>query len=194
MNRFMDERRTIVLLALGLFGMIGCSGPRDPVPVSFDPATASRAAVDGLDTDRDGALSAAEWRRSPGLAAAAPRIDTTKDGRISAHELETRLEAYRAHPPYLVLMVHVQRQGQPVPDATVRIVPESFMGEGFSRYEGTTDAAGRVSVVRSDGSLRDTLPPGLYVAEVTASGTTTRQGLEVTADTPGGRGIILQIP
>lgn len=194
MNRFLHQHPMIELLTLGLLAVIGCSGPRDPAPVSFDPSTASRTAIDGLDTDRDGVISAAEGRLSPALAKAAPRIDTDKDGRMTTRELEVRLEAYRSQPPYLVLMLHVQRQGQPVPAAQVRIVPESFMGAGFPGFAGTADAEGRVSLVSSDGSLRDTLPPGLYVAEITASGTTTQLGLEVATDAPGGRGVILQIP
>ena len=182
------------LLTLGLSAMIGCSGPRETAPVSFDPSTASRTAIDGLDTDRDGAISAAEWRRSPALAGAAPRIDTDKDGRMTPQELEMRLAAYRSQPPYLVLMLRVQRHGQPVPDAEVRIVPESFMGKAFPGYTGTSDGEGRVSVVSGDGGLRDALPPGLYTAEITAAGTTTRLGLEIATDVPGGRGVILQIP
>ena len=183
-----------VLLTLGLSAMIGCSGPREPAPVSLDPFSASRTAIDGLDSDRDGVVSATEWRRSPALAEAAPRIDTDKDGRMTPGELEMRLAAYRSQPPYLVLMLRVQRHGQPVPDAEVRIVPESFMGKAFPGYAGTSDGEGRVSVVSGDGGLRDALAPGLYTAEITASGTTTRLGLEVAADAPGGRGIILRIP
>lgn len=74
------------------------------------------------------------------------------------------------------------------------IVPDSLLGDGFTGSAGTSDDEGRVSFARADGSLRDILAPGLYTVEITESGRTTRQGLDVSADTAGNRGIVLQLP
>jgi hypothetical protein len=139
-------------------------------------------------------LSTVEWQSSPALAKAAPRIDANKDGRLTPQEIEARLRAYQSQPAYLGLMMHVHRQEQPVPDVKIRIVPAPYLGEGFAAYTGTADSDGRVSVARSDGSLRDILPPGLYTVEIDTAGSSLRQGLEVATDVPDGRTIRLQIP
>lgn len=192
----MNRNRHQAWLALGLIlpWLVGCGPAGDPQPIQLDANAAARAALAHHDSDKDGVLSTAEWQSSPALAKAAPRIDANKDGRLTPQEIEVRLRAYQSQPAYLGLMMHAQRQGRPVPDVKIRIVPEPCLGEGFAAYAGTTDSDGRVSVARSDGSLRDILPPGLYTVEIETAGTTLQQGLEVATDVPDGRTIRLQIP
>lgn len=194
MSRSCRSHRVAVLLVLAASAVYGCSTSRDPQPVRFDPATCARQALERHDADKNGVLSAEEWRSSPGLARAAARVDMNKDGQITPQEIETRLSSYRSQSPYVVLMLHVRRQGKPVPGAEVKVLPDPMLGAGFSTYAGTSDDEGRVSVAREDGSLRDVLAPGLYTVDITASGSTTRQGLEVSSDAAGSRSVVLQVP
>lgn len=188
------RHHALLSLIFALPWLISCGASRDPQPVHLEPTAAVSDALSRQDTDRDGVLSAAEWQSSLSLAKAATRIDANKDGQLTPQEIEARLRAYQSQPAYFGVMIHTQRQGQPVPGVEIRILPEPFLGEGFAAYAGTADSDGRVSVARGDGSLRDIMPPGLYTVEIGNGSAMTRQGLEVAADVPDGRMIRLQIP
>src|SRR5688572_27728707 len=75
-------------LVIVMAALIGCSGRPDRIdPPDVDADEAGAAAMQLLDKDGDGQLTAAELESSPGLASAATRYDSDKNGSLSLVEI-----------------------------------------------------------------------------------------------------------
>jgi hypothetical protein len=85
--------------------------------------------------------------------------------------------------------------GRPLPEATVTLEPEEFLGPGFTACQGVTDQSGRASIKGPDPKYPG-IYLGLYRVKVTKSvggretiparyNTQTELGLEATDDIPG---------
>ena len=184
-----------VVFTVGMAALVaaGCGGGTTsrvkPAAVASD---AGSKAMDSYDTNKDGFLDGAELDKAPGLKSALARVDTDHDGKITADEITARIQAWKKSPlGRIALRVNVTRNGQPLPDATVTFVPESFLGDKLSPATGKTNQFGQAGIsVPITGSDPPGLSPGFYRVEITKEGepipamynTATTLGQEVAAD------------
>jgi hypothetical protein len=158
------------------------------------PASAAAAALAEYDTNKDGALDAQELERCPALKSAVKQIDKNNDGRLDAGEIEARLASFQQRGVNVMAMsCQVLLAGEPLSGATVRLIPEKFLGDGIKPASGVTDAGGsaaltgegldvpgvhcgyyRIEVSKMDGGQEQI--PARYNAQTTL-------GVEVAPDT-----------
>ena len=158
-----------LLVCLGMLTVSGCSGS---LSGGFDPEDLANAALAQADSDNDGKLLHAELLKNPGLLAALKTSDRDQDGVITSDELKARMTSMQAvakHACYPKIIVFQGRR--PLSGATVRFVPEPFMG-GFSLpATGVTDAQGECNLTfEGAGTSGDSvggLKCGFYRVEIT---------------------------
>ncbi len=187
----------------------GCGGrPPRIQPVPIDPAAAAREALAAYDADGDGTLSAGELKKCPGLLKSVSRFDADGDGRIAAEEIAGRIRAWQGHKVALMrFSCKVTAEGRPLAGATVRLVGETFLGDGLKPASGVTQANGVANVTISP----DELPadcrglsgvfPGVYKVEITHPSRTipakyntqTVLGQEIALDTVGLSGVVFDV-
>jgi hypothetical protein len=159
-------RRLLWLLVAGL-GLAGCGPGRIPVP-PLDPAGAAQQALAAYDTNRDGVLDGKELAACPGLKAALPYADLDRDGHLSGEEIAARVRKYQEDKAGLIfLRAVVTLDGKPLPDATVTLVPEPFLGRGVPGAQGTTDASGQC-VLQTEGYDVPGVSCGIFQVRVSA--------------------------
>lgn len=134
---------------------IGCSrGPTPVKPPYIDPAAASREAMELYDADHDGKLSDKELEACPGILMHRDLYDTDHDGKISREEVEDRIKKLRAsHIGLTRLGVQVRLDGRPLAGATVKLVPEKYLGSDIKGAVGITGPAGSASLSIPDEDL-----------------------------------------
>jgi hypothetical protein len=185
------------LILLSTFVVCGCSSTEEPVAVpSFDANSIWSQALASLDKDGDKLLSEEEIEASPSLTAAMPTTDKDGDKQISDTELKQRVEEYRDD--YLALMPFaclVVQDGYPVVDATVRLVPASFMSDSIKPAIGKTDSEG-FTVLAINGMEIPGVQVGMYRVEISKRddgeeaiaaqfNSETKLGQEVASDVEG---------
>jgi hypothetical protein len=189
--RFVMGGRYMVLAAAFMVASgCGYSGPPRTYPDRPDPR-AGENAIKLYDTDKDGFLDAKELEQVPGLKAAIKQVDLDKDGKISAAEISARIQAWAAfNVGRLSVSCRITHNGVPLTGATVKLVPEKFLGEQLQTAEGTTDSHG-VAAMKTAGQRG--VCPGFYRVEITKAGeaipakynTETRLGQEAANDAAG---------
>ncbi len=182
------------LLCLAVLVAFGCS--QGALPRVYPDKPDSRAgnrAVELYDADKDGFLDAKELEKVPGLKAAMKQVDRNKDGKITAEEISARIQDWAdSKLGRMGVSCIVNHNGRPLAGATVKFIPENFLGGGLHAAEGTTDDRGmaRMSVA---GSAQRGISPGFYRIEITKAGeaipskynTSTSLGQEVASDAAG---------
>ncbi len=182
------------LPCLALLLVFGCSqGPQPRVyPDKPDPNAGQRA-IELFDVDKHGYLTAKELEKLPGLKAAVRQVDRNNDGKIYAAEISARIKAWAdSRLGRMGVSCIVKHNGRPLAGATVKLVPEPFLGGGLKTAEGTTNDYGlaRMSVA---GSGQRGISPGFYRVEIIKGGeavppmynTDTSLGQEVASDAAG---------
>lgn len=161
------------IAAVLLSTLVSCSQLPSRIPMpDLDPAAAAQRAVDQYDQNGDGLLSENEYSASPALAAARGQIDLDGDGALSKDEIAARLQFWLERKSALhVLPVQVNWRGQGLSDATVRFVPEAFLGDAFRPAEAVTDRYGVANMVhapedRPDPEFPQGVRIGLYRVEI----------------------------
>jgi hypothetical protein len=136
----------------------GCSsGPGRLEPPKIDPVAAARKAIELYDANHDGVLTADELDQCPGLKAAMTRGDDPV--RVTADAIAARLQEYRASRIALTSVAcRVTLDGAPLANATVRFVPESFLGPAIKEAVGITNEDGFTLLSRDGGDL-----PGVHL-------------------------------
>ena len=172
-----------------------CTGrpPRAHAP-GISPSAAA-AAIKQYDTNNDSMIGGDELEKSPSLKHALPQIDRDGDGAITATELAARIESWQESKLGCVSMsCEVTRGGQPLPGATVKFVPEKFLGDEIQAGQGVTNEHGMADVSMPRGNSGPSgLAPGFYSIQITKDGeqipakynTETIYGREVAADAGG---------
>jgi hypothetical protein len=184
------------ILAVGCAVMTGCfqGGPPRIYPDKPDSHAGDRA-MELYDTNKDGFLDAKELEAVPGLRAAIKKVDTNNDGKISAAEISVRIQSWAdSNIGRKTLTCVVTHNGQRLIGATVKFVPEKFLGGDLKPAEGTTDAHGIARLMTAGtGQATRGVSPGFYRVEITKSGeniplrynTQTQLGQEVASDAAG---------
>ena len=194
---------TVYLLALSFVIAFGCSrGPSRLHLPSISASSAGSEAIEMYDTDKDGKISGAELDKCPALKAAMAQIDTTGEGSITADKITDRIKAWqKTKIARMPLSCTVLRNGRPLVDAEVQLVPEKFLGENVKTAKGKTDRNG-VAIISIETTERSDplggVAPGLYRVEITKAGenipakynTETTLGQEVALGAAGIRGSI----
>jgi len=157
-----DESLPLVrgILIASLFTLaIGCSsGPKPVRPPKVNAGEAAKAAMQDFDANSDGSLDEQELAASPGLLDGLSTYDKNNDGAIDAAEIKQRLQSlYGDGVGILTLGCRVIARGGPVPDCTVKLIPESFLGDAVKPASGKTRDSG-TAMLRIDPA---DLPPGL---------------------------------
>jgi hypothetical protein len=143
MNKWMF-RIHLIACSVALFAAIGCGGI-DPYVV--DPVAASADAIEQYDKDGDGALDETELKASPGLLVELRTYDESGDKKLSADEIGAHLnQMYEVGAGMTSLSCSVTMDGSPLSGATVKFIPEGFLGDAIKPAEGVTDSSGGASI------------------------------------------------
>jgi len=144
----------VAALSLVLF-VVGCTGrPSRVKPPAIDPDQAGQSAMTEYDQDGDGVLSTEELDQCPAVKGALASYDTNGDQSVSGDEIAARIRAWQETKVGLASMgCTVLLNGRPLEGATVKFVPESFLGEAIKTASGTTQATGRASISVAEADL-----------------------------------------
>lgn len=149
-------------------------------------------ALAALDANKDGFLDYNELAKAPGLRAAVAKIKNLSQFRgpvpseselqgakINAAEIDARIQQWKEHGTGRISVpcrvYRVNKKGgkgssQPIAQAEVKFVPESFLGPGLSTGIGTTDKNGTAMISQPSRGGDDPavgMCPGYYRVEIT---------------------------
>jgi hypothetical protein len=164
----LGTKTLILALGLGLLASAGCGGGPPPVIAPRIASDAPKKAIEAYDTDKNGYLDAQELEKSPSLRAAFP-----KSGKVTEQDIAALLASWKDQKlGRLKFAVQVKHNHRPLADATVTLVPESFLGGEVPTATGTTDRTGgaipTVPAAAADHIVG--VPPGFYRVEITKAG------------------------
>ena len=133
----------------------GCSGgPPALAPPGISPGDAADEALTLYDKDGSGDLSEEELQACPGILVAREVYDANGDGTISREEIEARLQKFVDSKVALTQLVAVVRlDKRPLEGATVRFIPEAFLGESIKEATGVTGKSGGAMMDVADSDL-----------------------------------------
>lgn len=192
---------SVAVVCIGVLAVCGCRrGPTRVQPPGIDASAAGRLAIEKYDTDKDGVIKGAELDKAPALKAAIKRLDGSVDGKVdggvSADEVTARIRKWQESKlGKMSLVCTVYRRGQPLVGATVKFVPEDFLGPNLQTATGTSAELGIVelSAPTDPNNPNDVpgVPCGFYRVEITKQGenipaiynTQTTLGEEIAMDT-----------
>jgi hypothetical protein len=202
--RSRDVRLRVAFLAL--VALVGCSGRPGRLGQPEFSADAGEQAVSKYDANGDGSIGGEELEKVPAFKATLKRVDTNSDGQISPEEVNARIAAWRKSQVALTrVAANVRMGGRPLPDATVKLVPENFLGDAVKPAQGTTDASGSAHLQISPDPDESGVHLGYYRIEVTKSGADgkeqiparynaeTELGTEITRDDPNSDRLTLDL-
>ena len=196
------------LLAAGLimmFWLAGCDRKptRAEVP-ALDPSSIASGAMAAYDTNGDGSIAGDELEKAASVTdhpqLHVKVIDKNTDGQISKDEIQSRVQTWIDHKTgFLTFSCFVKMDGQPLEGATVKYVPEPFMGGVVDQAQGVTDANGGAVMAIAQDKLPANLKgahgmrTGFYKVEITHPATSipakynteTILGHEVASDSVG---------
>jgi len=156
----------LLVVGLGLLGPAGC-GSRAIQPPAI-PSDAARKAIELYDTGKNGFLDAAELEKAPALRVAFPN-----SSKVTEEDIAARFASWKENKVgRMAFTIAVHHNGRPLADATVTLVPESFLGGEFKAATGKTDRAGTASPSVPVAGPDDVpgVPPGFYRIEITKAG------------------------
>lgn len=132
--------------------------------------------MDDVDVDKNGEITADEWKQTPYLAAAAAECDANKDKKVSLEELETRFRTAIFDPTIAVVPgeCRVTRNGKPLAGAKVAFQPAPFLVDLIPSADGIVDSSGIARLKMDPNNLPANMPkiagmirPGYYLIQVT---------------------------
>jgi hypothetical protein len=136
----------LLLCSLAIVIQGSCrKGPSRITPPAIDASAAGAGAMSAYDKNGDGVVAGEELEAAPSLSAAINNLDLDKDGRVTADEVTARVEAWQATDLGLMSVpVNITLDGEPLVDAEVTFEPETFLGDNVKPSYGTTGANGAV--------------------------------------------------
>lgn len=158
------------VLFMCLSVVAGCDfGPRRIHPPSVVASTAAQAAIAEYDSDKDGKISGAELDKCAALKSCLKKLDRSGDG-ITAQGIQEAIEHWQmrgfGRVTYSCVVTHSNR---PLVGATVKFVPEKFLGDSYPVASGLTNEQGVAAI-----SIPNVEPAGLavgfYRVEITKDG------------------------
>lgn len=155
--------------------VLGCGSSTTSISkLSISPSAAAGDAIEQYDMNGDGVLSKDEIEACPGLAASVKNFDKDGNGEISRDEIEQRIDFWINSPTRMAtIMCAVRMDGQPLPGATVTLVPEPFLAEAIKPASGQTGTMGNTGLAIAAEDLPEGLRGvkgvqlGLYRVEIT---------------------------
>jgi hypothetical protein len=159
----------VVVVALGMVVLTGCLGRQSRIAAaSWDPDTAADDAMTQLDKDGDGQLSAEELDAAPGLKYCVKQLDADENGKLSRQEVYDRIKLYQDLKVGLAdFSCQVFYKKKPLANATLRLVPEPFLGAVVKSAVGTSMRGGQVRVI-TEGEDNPGAPIGMFRVEITS--------------------------
>jgi EF hand len=157
-----------LLLGVAFAGWaVGCSDSSSRLTMpSYSPTDAAHQAIADYDKNGDGVLDARELEKCPPLKNALKDLDRNKDGKLSADEIAAALEDFRASGIVLTTVsCTVKLDNEPLPGATVTLVPEMFLGPAFKPATGVSGASGSIHF-KTEGQSLPGVAFGFYRIEV----------------------------
>jgi len=149
MTRAVSSLSRVIACATLAWLAVGCGSQSKRIaPPSLSPDEAAQAAMAEYDTNKDGVLDEKELERCPALK----NLARAKNNRVTAEDIAARLRTWKESGIGLRggIPVKVELNGRPLADATVTLVPEAFLGDGFKPAEGSSDNTGYVPL-RTEG-------------------------------------------
>jgi hypothetical protein len=165
------NRSVWVLCSAAITAIAGCRGIKE---YRVDPVAASKAAMKQYDKNGDGLLDMTELRACPALLRELRAYDESKDKKLSADEISAQIQdMYGQGPGMTSLGCSVSLDGTALSGATVRFIPEAFLGPEIKEANGVTGSSGTAAL----GISADELPKelrrhhlmrvGIYRVEIT---------------------------
>jgi hypothetical protein len=161
-----DDIGIACVIALAAF--VGCNDGSYTV----DPVAVSNAAIEQYDKSGDGLLDKTELVACPALAREVR--DESKDSKLSAEEIGAQIKSmFGQNAGVTPLSCTVILDGSPLSGATVKFVPESFLGPEIPEATGVTNSAGSADLGISPDKLpkalrrHHVLRAGIYRVEIT---------------------------
>lgn len=138
----------VCLLGLIMATSLGCSsGPTAIEPVDINASSAAAEAIIQYDQNDDGLLDEAELADVPGVLKYKEKYDSDEDGSISSDEIAARISGWSGKGVgFRTLSCEVLLDNRPLEGATVRFVPEAYLGDGPKEATGKTDSSGHAKV------------------------------------------------
>ena len=163
------------VISLLILVVVGCSGgPAALEAPDLDPADAAQGAIALYDKDGDGKLSSEELQACPGILVSLELYDQDGDGFVSQEEIAQRLQKYVDGKVTLArVSARVSLNKKPLADATVRFIPESYLGEAIKPASGVTRKRGSATMAVAKEDLPEEMHgilgihPGTYRVEIT---------------------------
>lgn len=194
------SRNVFSWLCLAAFAIAaGCSSAPSRVTAPGISGSAASDAMTKYDKNSDGALDDDELKAVPGIARAKARFDKNSDGKVSADEISTRIGEWAGSKVGLTqYSLTFLLDGRPLDGATIKFVPEEFLGPDIKGGTGTTDSTGRANIAIAQEDLRPDekglqgMRLGVYKIEITHPSiqipakynTATEIGAEIAHDDP----------
>ena len=130
---------------MALSAAVGCgSGVKEYL---VDHEAASAAAIEQYDKNGDGLLDETELKACPALLLELRAYDESDDKKLSADEIGAQIkEMYERGAGMTAIDATVTLDGRPLSGATVKFIPEDFLGDEIKAAEGVTNASGYASI------------------------------------------------
>jgi hypothetical protein len=171
--QIIDDLMTYKCLLVSVFLyfslLFGCLGTQKALEIpSFDPGKGADGILAAIDKDADKSISVTEASASPGIQAGFARFDADGNKSISRDELQSRFtQLVNCGVAIMPVNCTVTFKSKPLAGATVKFIPEPFLGGAIVGAEGTTDASGFTIPTVSDGTGTSGMQFGIYKVEIT---------------------------
>jgi hypothetical protein len=160
-----------IVSVLCLVAVAGCGGVKE---FRVDPEAASKAAMEQYDKNGDGLLDMTELRACPAMLRELRAYDESKDKKLSADEIGAQIrDMYGQGPGMTSINCTVSLDGTALSGATVRFIPETFLGPEIKEANGVTNSTGTAALGISPDELPKELRRhhlmrvGIYRVEIT---------------------------
>jgi hypothetical protein len=153
--------------SLVLAVIVGCTGRLGRIyPPKVNAAKAAEEAMKQYDANQDGKIDKDELKNCAFFN------DLAKDGVVTADAIEGHISQWKDGYGRVGYMARFSRNGKPLQKATIKMIPEKFLGPKVVAAEGVTDSNGGVemSVPRKSNDEARGIQVGFYRVEVTKEG------------------------